>query len=189
MSIKYSEIVAQTQRRAQKVTSARGLFYLNKLVKKDIYHPVVKTFPGYFEQQVEITMIDGTNDYALPSDFYANKSTLDQGGNVILRGSNTPADVSPKNNIQIYGGRVYVNADRSFTSLFLTYYKPIPDFDATSAIDLPADIANALETIWVTGLESFFFSDNKKTQETAVSFARYNDAKNEVLTYSVGSLK
>lgn len=189
MAIKYSDIVSQTQRRARKATNARGLFYLNKLVKKDIYRAVVKTFPDYFEETIEIDMIDGTTEYALPSDFYANAKTVDQNGRTILRGANTPTDVTPKNKIKIYGGNVYVSADRNFTKLVLKYYRKFPDFDETNEIALPDDIAEALESIWVNGFEYFHFSENKKTQETDVSFARYRDARNEVLTFSIGSLK
>lgn len=188
MTVSYPDISSSLQRRAQKVTTARGLYILNELVQEDIYHPTVKTFKDFFEESVTIVMVDGTTVYALPSDFQSSRRVFDDGDNLLLRGDNTPLDVEPKNKVKIFGGNLTVDPDRSFDEVLVEYYKPIPDFDATSNIVLPDDISAALKNIWVTGLEFYYFTDNKKTQEAQIAFTRYKDAKNRKFTYSIGSL-
>jgi len=186
--MKYSDITSSAQRRAQKVTNARGLYFLNELVKVDIYAPTVVTFKDYFEGDETVTMIDGTTTYALSTDVFAIREIQDQDGNLILRGTNTPRDVEPKNRVKVYGGNLIVDADRNFTILYVFYYKPIPDFDESSDIDLPDDITAALKNVWVTGLERFYFNENKKAQSATVSDANYTDAKDRIFTYRIGSL-
>jgi len=185
--MKYSDISKNVQRRARKVTDPRGIFILNYFVAKDIYFRLCSTFPGYFQKQVKIPMVDGTTSYALPTDFYAVKRVYDEGGNTVLRGSNALLSNSSKGKVQIYGGNLVVDADNTYVSLFVEYCRVMPKFDETTDIDLPDDIAEAIELICVTGLEYFYFSENKKTQETQTSFARYNDAKDAVLTFSIGT--
>ncbi len=185
--MKYTDISKNVQRRARKVTDPRGVFLLNNFVAKDIYYRLCNTFPRYFQKQVKVAMVDGVTSYALPSDFYAVRRVYDESGNTVLRGSNSLLDSSLKGKVQIYGGNLVVDAENTYTSLFVEYCIAMPAFDETTDIDLPSDIAAALELIWVTGLEYFYFSENKKTQETQTSFARYNDAKDAVLTFSTGT--
>lgn len=185
--MKASDINSDLQRRALKVTSPRLLYILNELVRTDIEYAVRQTFPDYFDEQTEITMVDGTLEYDLPDDFDVSKSITDQDGHVILRGSNTPRDVDPKNKIKIYGNKLYVNEDASFTSLVVSYWKPFPMFISGEDILLPDNVTRALRNVWVTGTEFFFFSENKKTQETQTSYTRYSDAKGVIMAPSVSS--
>ena len=184
----YTEISGSVQRRASKVTTARGLFILNHLIKDDIWQGVSKTFRDYFHREVKITIISGTTSYALPTDYYATEKVEDQSENILLRGSNTPRDVTDKNKVQIYGGNIIVDTDTSITELYISYFIEFPEFAETGDIDLPDDITKELKNIWVTGLEYFYFSDNKKVQETQTSYARYEDSKSKKFTFSIGTL-
>ena len=184
----YTDIYGSVQKRASKVTTPRGLYILNHLVKDDIWEGVSKTFYDYFHKEVKITIVSGTVSYALPTDYYATEKIKDESENIILRGSNTPRDVDNKNKVQIYGGNVIIDSDASFTELYISYFIEFPEFEEVGDIDLPDNITKELKNVWVSGLEYFYFSDNKKVQETQTSYARYEDSKSKKFTFSIGTL-
>ena len=176
--MKLSEIVNKTQRRAKKITNDRALYFLNYLIHNDILTAVYATYPEYFKKKTDVPIVQGTTEYDMPSDYGMVWEIRNISGGRLYR----------EDGVYVSNKKLYVPADTKLTKVVVHYYRPLPTIDANTDIDLPDDILNDLIPIYVAGIEYYFFSDNKKTQETSVSFNRYLDARKNILTYSIGSL-